>query len=549
MIAVASSFSDRSAFKGIVSDSRIRVGFELECASIEDIRGFQRKLLNGGFGFIDWNTDPANGNLRAFEGYTHRYPELWNVESDSSVPVEGRYRNRIEFKSPPLPMHETLAWIDKLFPFISEFSVAAGKEAGFHTSYSIEGVNLKRRTNFVKLLMLLGETHMADSLNRGSNHYAQQLYDNVKANIQEKFASLATEQEKARFMRDMLDNRLSFTEFYPTLVKYLSINLTKLDAQNYVEFRLLGGVNYLKKPAEIKRMMARFGYALKVASDPRALREEYSATLYSILTEQDERHRTLSAGDLRWSIDTAGRKIVIAHRVSGDVLFTMLYHDNGGEKHIFDYAWVKELSAPDKEVVRRRIVLLLSKPALCAGIDIPLVYTTDLFGPLSYHNVSEMAALNPGTYEWALRAYNNMRVEPPTTVIADMLNSDNPKVIRELLRLILQFDSNTALLQAVKAKIFSDPQIYGVFVNTHGEIIDYDDYWVRTGATRLEAYQEFERELLDRFEHSDDLGLEDLGNTDVEDVHFEPTAAPPRRRRSRRSPEAGAEVLDERRSD
>lgn len=549
MITVASSFSDRSAFRGSVSDSRIRVGFELECASTEDVRGFQRKLLESGLGFTNWNDNPATGNLRAYDGYGHRYHELWNIETDSSVPTEGRYRNKIEFKSPPLPIHETLSWIDKLFPLISEFSVAAAKEAGFHTSYSIDGVNLKRKTNFVKLLMLLGETHMAESLDRGGNHYAPQIYDSVKKNIQDKYAAITSEQGKARFMRDMLDNRLSFTEFYPTLAKYMSINLTKLDSLNYVEFRLLGGKDYIKKPAEIKRMIARFGYALKMSSDPRELREEYSAALYAILSEKDDSERTLSAGDVRWSIDVPGRKVTIANKITGDVLFTLLYHDNGGEKHIFDYAWGTELSAPDKEVVRRRVVLLLSKPAICAGIDIPVVYTRDLFGPLSYHNVSEMAAMNPGVYEWALRAYNVLQVEPPTTVIADMLNSDNPRVIRELTRLLLSLDNNEALMQAVKAKIFSDPQIYGIFVNTHGEIIDRDDYWVRTGAAQLDAYQEFERELLDRFEHSDDLGLEDLGNTDVEDVHFEPTAAPPRRRRSRRSPEAGAEVIDERRSD
>jgi hypothetical protein len=78
-------------------------------------------------------------------------------------------------------------------------------------------------------------------------------------------------------------------------------------------------------------------------------------------------------------------------------------------------------------------------------------------------------------------------------------------------------------------------------VNTHGEIIDRDSYWERTGLIETDKYKAFERELLDRFEHSDDLGLEDLGATDVEDVHFEPTLAT-KRRRSRRSPDGAEEA-------
>lgn len=544
MIAVAKSFSDREAFSKGVSDSRIKCGFELECASEENIRGFQRRLLEGGFGFTNWNENPS-GNLRAYEGYGHQYSHLWNVERDGSVPTDGRYRNQIEFKSPPMPVKETMEWIDKLFPFIAEFSKAVGKTAGFHTSYSIDGVNLKRRTNFLKLLMLLGESNMAEELDRGGNTYAVQLLDTVSKSLRESYAALTTEQEKGRFFRDLLDNRRSWTEFYPALVKYLSINLSKLEAHNYVEFRLLGGKDYIEKPAVIKRMMARFAYALKVSCDSNALREEYSSMLYSVLSTHDTSTQTLTASQIRWALDVDHGKLSLYANTSAErtPLMTLMFHMNGTDKIIYDYMWEaasKQLSDSDKEAIRRRAVSLISRPAMCAGLELPVTYTKDLLGDFTYQKISDIAGSNPGAYEWALRAYSYVGVEPPSAIVAAMMRSHNPKVLRELMRLLIAEGDRRSLYQAVVTKILQDPVLYGCFVNTHGEIIDRVDYWERTGLTNSAKYEVFERELLDRFENSDDLGLEDLGAEEIEDVHFEPTLAPTRRRRSRRTPD-GAE--------
>lgn len=542
MIAVAQTFSDRDAFSLGVSNSRIKCGFELECASEYDIRGFQRKLLEGGFEFTNWNEN-RSGNLRAYEGYGHQHPELWNVERDGSVPTTGRYRHQIEFKSPPLPVKETLEWIDKLFPYIAQFSVAAGKTAGFHTSYSIEGVNLQRRTNFLKLLLLLSEEHMAATLDRGGNSYAEQLHGVVAARLKEEYAACQNERDRGRFFRDLIDNRTDWREFYPTLVKYLSINLTKLDAHNYVEFRLLGGKDYIEKPEQIKRMIARFAYALQVASDPRALRREYSSMLYSILSEVDESEITLRMSDIRWRIDANGGKIILCNKTEPDTIYmTLMFRSDAGKKIVYDYQWgTANLSRSDKEVIRRRVIHLISKPALCSDLELPVVYTNDILGEFTYQKIIDIASSNPGTYRWALRALAVIGVEPPSALVADMMRSHDAGVLRELMRLLIAEGDRNALYRAAVTKVLNDPALYGCFVNTHGEIIDRDSYWERTGLIETDKYKAFERELLDRFEHSDDLGLEDLGATDVEDVHFEPTLAT-KRRRSRRSPDGAEEA-------
>jgi hypothetical protein len=530
---VARTFSDSDAFSS-ANDSRIKCGFELECASEYSIEDFQQKLLHGGFGFTNWNDRPG-GNLRASDHYGHGYSSLWNIERDGSIPTMGRYSHQVEFKSPPLPLKETLDWIEKLFPFISEFAIAANKTAGFHTSYSIEGVDLYRQTNFIKLIMMLGEPHIAEELDRGGNYYAAQLLDVIKNKIQENYKSRMSEAAKAQYFRDLLDNNIRWDSYFSTTERYFSINLLHA-RDNYVEFRLLGGKDYLKKVPQIKRMIARFAYALKVATDPRAYRDEYSSLLYTMLHGEDE-DTSIQYSELRWRIETAQSRIVIYHKESNKAYIALFYRNNIHDKIIYDYTWLDQtLAEADKELIRRRVTSLISRPTVCSGIELPLIYTKDLLGEFTYQKIDQIAANNPGTYEWALKAFDSLEVLPSRVVASNILQSENYKAIREFIRLALRSSEDT-LIRALTHKILNDPELYSHFVNTHGELIDRESYWEHLGVTQYQKFAPFEHELLNRFKDSDDLGLEDLGTQEIEDVHFEPTTAPVRRRRRRHTPD------------
>lgn len=532
-IAVARTFSDSDAFTS-TSDSRINCGFELECASEYNIDDFQQKLLHGGFGFTNWNENPR-GNLRASDHYGHGYASLWNIERDGSIPTIGQYSHQVEFKSPPLPLKETLSWIEKLFPFISEFAVAADKTAGFHTSYSIEGVDLYRQTNFIKLLMMLGETHMAEELDRGGNHFAKQLLDSIKNKIQENYKSHMTEASKAQYFRDLLDNNIRWDSYFSDTERYFSINLLH-SRNNYVEFRLLGGKDYLKKVPQIKRMIARFAYALKVATDPRAYRDEYSTLLYTML-HGDDNDTSIQYSELRWRIETAQQRIVIYNKESAKPYIALFYRSSIQDKIIYDYTWLDHtLSEPDKELIRRRVASLISRPTVCSSIELPLIYTKDLLGDFTFQKIDQIAVSNPGTYEWALKALDSLGVLPSRIVAANIMQSENYKAIREFVRLAIQ-STEDSLIRALTHKILNDPELYNHFVNTHGELIDKESYWEHSGVTQSQKFENFEHELLNRFKDSDDLGLEDLGTQEIEDVHFEPTTAPVRRRRRRHTPD------------
>lgn len=532
------TFSDRDAFRSVVDDTRIHVGFELECASQVDVFGFQRRLIDANLGFTDWR---SGGNLRASQGYGHGYVDIWNVETDSSVPTSDTHRNKVEFKSPPLPIGEILNWIDKLFPLISTWAAAVGTNTGFHTSYSIQGVNLERSTNFLKLLMLLGESHMAESLGRSRNQYANQLYEQVKERVRNEYEGEDTPSEKAKYIKKLLDNRIQWSQFYPRLDRYLSINFNHLSTRNYVEFRLLGGVDYLSKPDEIKRAIARFGYALKVASNKNLLREEYSHKLYAILSNTDTENLEVRLTDVIWVTDTARHTVTIKHRQEDKTYLVLHFHDIGDQRSIYDYRWVER---PDNRqtlaVVQRRIAMFLSRPNNCTSIDLPLIYTENLLGSLSYAQIVDIAMTNTGTWPWALRNFNKMHTEPPAALANRILAGRNQEAIRELAAIVIKYGSDRDLT-AVTSRIISDPHVYGMFVNTHGEIIDRDGYWGRQQILDSARYLAFERELLEKFEDSDDLGLEDLGNQDLEDVHYEPTSIPQRRSRGSRASSRGAE--------
>lgn len=534
-IAVARTFSDSEAYTSM-QDRRIHVGFELECASKYSVETFHRKLLDGGFGFTSWNENPGTGNLRESDHYGHSYHNIWNVERDGSIPTVGQYAYQVEFKSPPLPLKDTLDWIEKLFPYISEFAVAAAKEAGFHTSYSIQGVNIYQRTNFIKLLMMLGEPHMAEELDRGGNHYTKQLLDAISKRIQENYKSYMTERGKAQYFKDLLDNNIRWDEYFSTVDRYFSINLMHA-RDNYVEFRLLGGKDYLHKVPQIKRMIARFAYALKIATDPRAYREEYSSLLYSLLRGNADESSSAQYAELRWRIDTAQHRIVIYNKDSNKEYIALLYRSSQS-KSIYDYAWLDHtLGDADKEVIRRRVTALISRPTVCSNIELPLIYTKDLLGDFTYQKIDTIAAGNPGAYEWALKAYESLEVTPADVIIAKIVQSNNFLAIRELIKLLITQQGDRSIFRAILHKILNDPDLYSKFVNTHGEIIDKDSYWEHFGVTRHPEYVAFEHELLNRFKDSDDLGLEDLGTQEIDDVHFEPTPAPVRRRRRRRTPD------------
>jgi hypothetical protein len=169
-----------------------------------------------------------------------------------------------------------------------------------------------KNVDFVKLALFLGDNYVLDQFNRSGNGYAQSALKRIESKVQ----NLEPEQIEGAFrqmkthMEQLASASLANSRGFG---KYFSIN----PKDGYIEFRSAGGLNYFKNIDKIQDTMLRYAYALAIASDPQAERQEYLKKLYQLFsaTIKDEGETIkyfskyvaglITAGDLKSSIKNA----------------------------------------------------------------------------------------------------------------------------------------------------------------------------------------------------------------------------------------------------
>lgn len=195
----------------------------------------------------------------------------WTLTTDSSVDVS---EGGVELISPPLPMPEFIEKCEDIFYFIDSFGHTDSR-TGFHVHMSIDGVNLKRDLDVVKLFLFHDEEYTYKFFReRKGNHMAMSIKDKMKE-PDFNFGDL----EKIMKV-DKLEKNLSTSKFY-------GINLSYIEG-NHIEYRYMGGTGYEQKFENTKSTIANYAFNLKLACDPQFKRQEYVKKLSRMIDKKVE---------------------------------------------------------------------------------------------------------------------------------------------------------------------------------------------------------------------------------------------------------------------
>lgn len=230
----------------------------------------------------------------------------WIIEPDSSVKPNTAGDFGAEIVSPPMHLDVFFKKLDKFVDWAISNEAYANTTTGFHIGVSLP--ESAGKIDYIKLVMFLGDMHMLSKFGRQANEYckpaATGIYNHLRG-THELPSDTDILDHKLESMFTLIKN--GFSEIASSMItdknddKYTSINLKS----DYIEFRIIGGVDYIKRIDEIKDAVARYAYAMTIASDPEMFKKEYASKLYKFLNK--------SRNDSPSSMD------IIANFVSGKI--------------------------------------------------------------------------------------------------------------------------------------------------------------------------------------------------------------------------------------
>jgi hypothetical protein len=152
----------------------------------------------------------------------------------------------------------------------------ANDSTGFHMSVSLPNQNTPD-IDFVKLALFLGDKYVLEMFDRAGNDFCKSAFDKLQTrgkdvDIPQTFGMIRDGLETIA-SKSIIDG-MGFGE------KYVSIH----PKDNYIEFRSAGGADYFSDIAQIQTLLKRYAFALKIASDPTAYRQEYAKKFYKMLS-------------------------------------------------------------------------------------------------------------------------------------------------------------------------------------------------------------------------------------------------------------------------
>jgi len=206
----------------------------------------------------------------------------WYFEPDGSLRPDEEDDMPCEIVSPPMSLKETHDILPLFFQWVEENEGYANKSTGFHMSLSMP--NHKPATvDFLKLALFLGDDHVLTTFSRQANDYCE----SSLGIIRNRLTNFSSEQDiTARLDLAFNAMRKNLIELSSAAIntngqgKFVTIN----DRGNYIEFRSAGGSNYFSDIDLVQNTLLRYAYAMSIASDPKAERQEYAKKLYKFLS-------------------------------------------------------------------------------------------------------------------------------------------------------------------------------------------------------------------------------------------------------------------------
>jgi hypothetical protein len=216
-----------------------------------------------------------------------RRPGQYVLEPDTSLNADDPDDFGLEIVSPPLPLPEALEQLRRIVDWANGPGDAYTNEStGLHM-----GVSLPYKggdVDPIKLILFMGDKDLLEKFERLGNSYTESAYQRLESRIRS--MRNAGPKQIAGVMQLMKNNliELAERELKQGVLgnKYVSVH----PQDGYIEFRGPGN-NYLAKEDEIEGVlentMLRLAYAMSIAGDNAAYRQEYAKKLYKVLTKDD----------------------------------------------------------------------------------------------------------------------------------------------------------------------------------------------------------------------------------------------------------------------
>jgi hypothetical protein len=204
----------------------------------------------------------------------------WIIEPDSSINSDDHNDVGLEFVSPPMPLKDGLAAMEKLISWAKSKGCTTNESTGLHMNISVPDYTFGN-LDFVKLALFMGDDHVLEQFNRVSNSYCSSALAIVKRNLGAKGVA----DNLLQSMREHLNVAASKAVHSGHTDKYTSINTQT----GYVEFRGPGG-DYLNKDiGTLVNTALRLSQSLRIATDPVAYKKEYAKKLYSLVAPAESK--------------------------------------------------------------------------------------------------------------------------------------------------------------------------------------------------------------------------------------------------------------------
>jgi hypothetical protein len=197
------------------------------------------------------------------------------VEPDGSLEGDNPGDGGLEFVSPPMPIDEMIADLNKVKAWADKTGCYTNESTGLHINISVPNYTLAK-LDYVKLALLMGDEYVLELFDRSGNTYAKSAIGKIKTMLQRNPDIAPQVMDK---MREHMEDIATKAIHSGTTDKYTSIN-TKT---GYIEFRSPGGDWLDANFDKIEDTLLRFTVALSAAIDPQAYRQEYLKKLYKLL--------------------------------------------------------------------------------------------------------------------------------------------------------------------------------------------------------------------------------------------------------------------------
>lgn len=225
-------------------------------------------------------------------------PNTWIVETDSSISTsDPNSLGGIEIISPPESLEKAFSSYNQIVNWCKRRGHQTNSSTGLHVNISLPNYS-KESVDFVKLVLLTGDSWVLDQFKRRGNMYAESAVELIKDR-----AEMLDDSELTKVIYSTMSNLDNFAHKLLN-IGFIDKNTSIHPRENRIEFRAPGGDWLNTPPDQIQNTVRRFVVALDAALDPDKYKKEYAKKLYKLIAPSDNQNKSLgyfasyAAGDI-----------------------------------------------------------------------------------------------------------------------------------------------------------------------------------------------------------------------------------------------------------